>query len=197
MREGFEERLQAALAGFSGDEGRARAAVTSSDADVRASGLIALQRMSKMTDDDLTLAVNDQSVTVRYHAARLAATCPDVPIVHLCGDDDLFVAEMATWALGERPHPTDDERRELIRRATDDERPLVREAAVASLGAIGHPDGLAAILHGCRDKPAIRRRAVLALAAFEGPEVDAALHLALGDRDWQVRQNAEDLVSER
>jgi hypothetical protein len=34
---------------------------------------------------------------------------------------------------------------------------------------------------------------VLALAAFDGPEVDAALEAASTDRDWQVRQAAEDL----
>ena len=60
--------------------------------------------------------------------------------------------------------------------------------------AIGDPRGLATILHGCTDKPAVRRRAVLALAPFEGPEVDAALEAALSDRDWQVRQAAEDVV---
>jgi HEAT repeat protein len=72
--------------------------------------------------------------------------------------------------------------------------PLVREAAVAALGALGHPDGRAAVLAACSDKPAVRRRAVLALAAFEGDEVEAALTAALGDRDWQVRQAAEDLT---
>jgi hypothetical protein len=35
---------------------------------------------------------------------------------------------------------------------------------------------------------------VLALAPFDGPEVDAALERALTDRDWQVRQAAEDLM---
>ncbi len=40
----------------------------------------------------------------------------------------------------------------------------------------------------------MRRRAVIALAPFDGPEVDAALAAALGDRDWQVRQAAEDLT---
>jgi hypothetical protein len=34
---------------------------------------------------------------------------------------------------------------------------------------------------------------VIALAPFEGPEVDAALERARADRDWQVRQAAEDL----
>ena len=71
---------------------------------------------------------------------------------------------------------------------------LVREACVAALGAIGDPRGLPTILHGCIDKPAVRRRAVLALAPFDGASVDAALQAALTDRDWQVRQAAEDIV---
>jgi HEAT repeat protein len=51
------------------------------------------------------------------------------------------------------------------------------------------------VLAACRDKPAIRRRAVLALAAFEGDEVEAQLRTALTDADWQVRQAAEDLLN--
>jgi hypothetical protein len=35
---------------------------------------------------------------------------------------------------------------------------------------------------------------VLALAPFDSPEVDAALQVALTDRDWQVRQSAEDVI---
>jgi hypothetical protein len=35
----------------------------------------------------------------------------------------------------------------------------------------------------------------VALAAFDGPDVDAALTRALTDRDWQVRQVAEDLTA--
>jgi hypothetical protein len=42
----------------------------------------------------------------------------------------------------------------------------------------------------------VRRRAVIALAPFAGPEVDAALERARTDRDWQVRQAAEDLLQE-
>ena len=71
--------------------------------------------------------------------------------------------------------------------------PLVRESAVAALGAIGDALGLPAILVACEDRPAIRRRAVLALAPFDGPAVEAALARALSDSDWQVRQAAEDL----
>ena len=71
--------------------------------------------------------------------------------------------------------------------------PLCREAAVAALGAIGDVRGLPAILAAMSDKPAVRRRAVIALTPFDGPEVDAALNRARTDRDWQVRQAAEDL----
>ena len=69
----------------------------------------------------------------------------------------------------------------------------MREAAVAALGSVGDKAGLPAVLAATTDKPAIRRRAVVALAAFEGPEVEAALRRAMDDRDWQVRQIAEDL----
>ena len=68
-------------------------------------------------------------------------------------------------------------------------------AAVAALGAVGA--GLPAILAAlAEDKATVRRRAVLALAPFDGPEVDRALHRAAQDRDWQVRQAAEDLTGE-
>jgi HEAT repeat protein len=73
---------------------------------------------------------------------------------------------------------------------------LCRESAVASLGSIGDPRGLPAVLAATRDKPAVRRRAVLALAPFEGTEVEAALERARNDRDRQVRQAAEDLLDD-
>jgi HEAT repeat protein len=74
---------------------------------------------------------------------------------------------------------------------------VVREACAAALGSLGDERGLSAILAACSDKPAVRRRAILALAPFEGDEVDAALQRALEDKDWQVRQNAEDLLNPR
>jgi HEAT repeat protein len=72
---------------------------------------------------------------------------------------------------------------------------LVREAAVAALGCIGTPEAKAPVLHAIGDKATVRRRAIIALAAFEGEDVEAALALATGDRDWQVRQAAEDLLN--
>ena len=101
---------------------------------------------------------------------------------------------MACWGCGERetdPAPPVIRLSELAR---DHDDPLVREAAVAALGAIGAPEGLPAILHATTDKPAIRRRAVLALAAFDGPEVDAAWARARTDRDRQVRDAVEELL---
>jgi len=80
--------------------------------------------------------------------------------------------------------------------------PLVREAAVAALGAIGDDRGLDAILAATTDRPAIRRRAVLALAPFVAPgharagDVAAALARAVTDHDWQVRKAAEDVTAE-
>ncbi len=84
----------------------------------------------------------------------------------------------------------------LVELATGHEDALCREAAVASLGAIGDEAGLAAILAATQDKATVRRRAVIALAPFDGPEVAAALETARTDRDWQVRQAAEDLLAD-
>jgi HEAT repeat protein len=117
-------------------------------------------------------------------------------VLALLGDPDGGVVEGAAWALGELGEQAVAAAAvgRLAETAGGHDDPLVREAAVAALGALGDPGGLEAVLAACGDKPAIRRRAVLALAAFEGPEVDAALRAALEDRDWQTRQAAEDLL---
>ena len=47
------------------------------------------------------------------------------------------------------------------------------------------------------DKPTVRRRATVALAGFDDPRVEPALRAAAGDRDWQVRQAAEELLGDR
>ena len=164
---------------------------------VRASALRALRRLGALTAAEIETASADPDREVRRTAAELAADEPRADVARLIDDPEVFVAEMAAWALGEREHPRDADIEVLIDRCTSHPEALVREACAAALGAIGDPRGLPAILAACRDKPAVRRRAVLALAPFEGPEVEAALREALTDRDWQVRQNAEDLVSPR
>ena len=67
---------------------------------------------------------------------------------------------------------------------------------MAALGAIGDPAGLPAVLGALDDKPTIRRRATVALAGFDDPRVDPALRDAAADRDWQVRQAAEELLAD-
>jgi HEAT repeat protein len=187
-------RAAAAVAGHTGDEPTARRLVGSDDPSVRATALAALGRMGRLTDDDVRSGLADGSPVVRRRAVALAVDRTAVPLVPLLDDADADVAEQAAWACGERQPPEDGAVAALARLTTDHDDPLVREAAVAALGAIGDPAGLDAILAATRDKPAVRRRAVLALAPFDGPAVDAALQEALGDRDWQVRQAAEDLL---
>ena len=111
----------------------------------------------------------------------------------MLSDPDPTVVEVAAWACGEQVDVDSGVLDQLIALTTEADDPLVREACAAALGAIGDPRGLPAVLAACDDKPHIRRRAVLALAPFEGDEVEAAIDRALEDRDWQVRQAAEDL----
>ena len=187
------DRGRAAIAGHTRDEPAARALLAHGDGEVRASALGALARMGRLSDDDVAAALTDPAASVRRRAAALAIDRPGIALLPLLGDADDTVVEQAAWASGERTPPEPGAVDALARLATDHGDALVREAAVAALGAIGDPAGLPAILSATEDKPAIRRRAVLALAPFDGPEVDAALARALEDRDWQVRQAAEDV----
>jgi HEAT repeat protein len=171
------------------------------DPRVRAAALGALVRAAP---GDATTAwvdaLDDDAPAVRRRAAELAPALPAddrIPRALLAALDnsDVTVVEAAAWALGE----LGDAARAagavhvLSNVARTHRDALAREAAVAALGALGDPDAVPTILDACRDKPAVRRRAVLALAPFDGPEVDAAIAAALDDRDWQVRQAAEDL----
>ncbi|MCU1459222.1 MAG: hypothetical protein JWL73_3314 [Actinomycetia bacterium] len=164
---------------------------------VRAAGPSAAAQWSRASADD--------DASVRRRAAEVApliGAAGAEPLRALLNDDDALVAEAAAAALGELvpeeldPSALAETLDSLIHAAADHTDPLVREAAVAALGSLGDARGLATILTACEDRPAIRRRAVLALAPFEGAEVDAALARALGDSDWQVRQAAEDLTAD-
>jgi len=42
----------------------------------------------------------------------------------------------------------------------------------------------------------VRRRATVALAGFDDPRVEPALRQSAGDRDWQVRRAAEELLGD-
>lgn len=189
-------RRAAALAGHAGDVAGAKALLADADPAVRATALGALGRMGQAGVAEVRAALADPSPEVRRRACGVAIPVAGVDLVPMLDDPDAGVVEVAAWALGERADASGEVVARLSAVTTGHGDALCREAAVAALGAIGDDRGLPAILAATRDKPAVRRRAVIALAAFEGPEVDAALERAMSDRDWQVRQAAEDLQSD-
>lgn len=186
-------RGRAALAGHSGDEEEARALLSDESPSVRAAALGALVRMGRFTVGLGTELAADPSPVVRRALCELSPLIGRSLVteyVRLLKDEDASVVEAACFAAGETGDASAVS--VLAGIATTHPDPLCRESAVAALGSIGRPDGLPAILSAMTDRPAVRRRAVIALAPFEGPEVEAALDRALADRDWQVRQAAED-----
>jgi len=192
-----------ALGSISKSDAATLAGMVSTDPDprVRAAALGALARSAErgMVAAPWRHASRDADASVRRRAAEVAPSV-DSSITGdllgaLLGDTDRLVAEAAAWALGETAPAPPEAVAALAATARGHDDPLVRESAVAALGALGDPSGLAAVLAACADRPAIRRRAVLALAPFSGPEVEAAIRHALDDPDWQVRQAAEDLLA--
>ncbi len=199
-------RRAAALAGHTGDPDTARALLGDDDGGVRAAALGALHRLDELTRDELLAALADPDPGQRRRACEIAATFAGVEgspadpqvaaaVANLLDDDEPTVVETAAWSCGERPPATAEVVARLAALAADHDDALCREAAVAALGALGDPAGLPAILAATHDKATVRRRAVIALAPFDGPEVDEALERARDDRDWQVRQAAEDLLT--
>ena len=192
---------------------RARAGLEDSDPSVRATALGALARLEALTDADIDRGAADPDERVRVRTAELAAPlgASVAPVLTgLLGDRRADVVEAACFGLGELgSHAGEAEIAALAVVSREHTDALCRESAVAAIGAIvaaGGDDaadvavrppsavGRAAMLAAMGDKPAVRRRAVLALIPFEGPDIDAALQAALADRDWQVRQAAEDMT---
>jgi len=200
-------RRAAAVAGHTGDEKTAREAFSDPASEVRASALGALARMGVLRGNDMVVALADPAAEVRRRACDLAGRLHMAVLTgELCealADGSSAVVEAGCYALGELgelaelPGPLADAVARLVVVAGSHQEPLCREAAVAALGGLGSSAGLEAVLAALEDKPAIRRRAVVALAAFEGEEVEAALARAALDTDWQVRQTAEDLLGQR
>lgn len=196
-----DRRRSAAVAGHRRDVATLRALANDDDAGVRATVFGALKRADALTASDLGAGIGDPDAVVRIRAAELVAelqgggVAADVALIDLLDDPDPTVVEVAAWASGEREPAEAGAVARLAELATTAEDALIRESAVASLGSLQDPAGLPAILAATRDKATVRRRAVLALSPFDGPEVDEAYERALVDRDWQVRQAAEDLTS--
>jgi HEAT repeat protein len=157
----------------------------------RVLALRGLVRRALMTDGRWRAALEDQNADVRRDALEQLAHAPSLSdelvdrVVATLADDDDLVVDAAAFALGE--HHVGAAVTPLCRVATDHEDARCRESAIAALGAIGDDRARATIIHALDDKPPVRRRAIVALANFDGPDIDAALERASEDRDWQVR----------
>jgi HEAT repeat protein len=156
-----------------------------------------------LTVADVAAALADGRVPVRRRAVDAAVSVRGrgsrsvlpAALVAALADPDALVVVGAAWFLAERRHRPAVPVLAEVARTHDDAR--CREAAVAALGAIGDPAGLAVVLHAAReDRPTVRRRATVALAGFDDPRVEPALRAAAEDRDWQVRQAAGELLDD-
>jgi HEAT repeat protein len=114
-----------------------------------------------------------------------------------------------------RGNPADDQRREIIIAIGEtrssrgvpflaeiarnqDERMVLRIAALEALAKIGDPEGLPAILLAVpATDPNVRSAAVGALGPFSGPEVDNAVFEAFRDSFWRTRLAAASAARER
>jgi HEAT repeat protein len=187
-----DRRVAILLAGVNGDVLTARSGLGDEAASVRSAALSALLRCDALTTDDVEAALADPSPLVRRRVCELATTSPTGHFERLLEDEVPEVVEAAAFACGEQEIAS--AVGALARVATTHTDPLCRESAVAALGVLGSNDGLAAVLQATTDVAAVRRRAVIALSNSESEEVNQALQVALSDRDWQVRQAAEDVI---
>ncbi len=195
-------RRRVIAAGHSGRVGTARKGLADPDPGVQAAALGALARLGALTVPDIAHALSNGPTPVRRRATDAALS------VHGRGsrsslyalmeaslsDPDPLVVVGAAWFLAERRVAAAVTTLASTARGHDDVR--CREAAVAALGAIGDLRGLPAVIDALEDKATIRRRATVALAGFDDPRADAALRRAAADRDWQVRQAADELIGD-
>jgi HEAT repeat protein len=188
----IRRRFAAAAAGLGRDEPTVRGLLADRSARVRAAAITALVEMGGATADDVRRALLDPDAGVRRATCELAPLLAHADFTPLLDDDDPAVVEAAAFAVGETGDRRACPRLSEIARSHPD--PLCRESAVAALGAIGDDAGRSAVLAALTDTPAVRRRAVVALAAFSGPDVEAALRDRLADRDWQVRATAGEVL---
>ena len=192
---GIERRQQLVQLAREGDLSLARELCGDGDPRVRASSIAVLSENDALDESLIALGLSDPNPLVRMTVARAAAQNSSISVLELLNDEDSSVVEIACWAAGEQTEHNDSLIEALSAIALEHEDALCRESAVAALGALGDARGLKSILKATKDIATVRRRAVIALAPFEGQAVTDALQLALSDRDWQVRQAAEDLTT--
>jgi HEAT repeat protein len=193
-------RRRVIVAGHAGDVVRARRGLLDRDDTVRAAAVSALARMREVSAQEVAQFLVDPSIPVRRAGIEAALTVRGKgsrsllydSVIDSLGDPDPLVVVAAAWFLAERRVQRAVGALVQVASGHDDVR--CREAAVAALGAVGDPLGLPAVLAALDDKVTIRRRATVALAGFDDPAVEPALHEAASDRDWQVRQAADELI---
>ncbi len=195
-------RRRVIAAGHAGGVAVARAGLRDPDPDVQAAALGALARLGVLTVADLAGLLHAGAAPVRRRAtdAALSVRGPGsrstlyAALLAALSDPDPLVVVGASWFLAERRVTAGVE--DLVKIAGTHEDVRCREAAVAALGAIGDQRGLPAVIDALGDKPTVRRRATVALAGFDDPRVEPALRRSAEDRDWQVRQAADELLEE-
>ena len=195
------------IAGHSADLDTATALVGDTDPAVHAAALGALYRMGELGTGALTDAMADPDVVVRRRACVLAGrglasgkASPEVidALSAIVTSDDRHVGggvrgmepgrgRLALWSEGGRGT------RARGGRGPTPIRCVAKRRWPPS--APSEPDHVGRhFLAALQDSAVVRRRATIALAAFDNPRVDEALRRCLEDRDWQVRQAAEDLL---
>ncbi len=196
-----EARRRALVLASFRDDGATRAlvnnALVDNDARQRVLALRAASRHGWLDPQQWIRALDDDDATVRAESAALLVTHETLDervaerLIRALHDNDSLVVDAAAFALGE--FEVASALSALIDTARHHDDARCRESAVAALGTIGDVAAVDTVIDALQDKAPIRRRAVVALANFEGPRVEEALRLASDDRDWQVRAAVDQL----
>ena len=198
LPESFAEEL--VRAGFDGSDASRATLITALHHPlprVRSLAIRGLARHQCVDNAILLPLLRDENGTVVRDTLEVTAHLETVndeiaeALGQLLSHADPLVVEAAIFAAGEHGLSALVEELNRITASHDDAR--CREAGVIALGQIGIDQGRDVILAALQDKPTVRRRAVVALASFEGPDIETALDTAAQDRDWQVRSAVEQL----
>ena len=181
-------------AGFSGDFERAERGLSDSCGRVRAAAVAACQRLGRLNGQRLEAALGDAEPEVRIAGARAAAKLGGGALVaRLAQEKDPLVAEVLIFALGEQRDQA--AYSVLCETATSHPDALCREAAVAAIANYERDDSIVVLEKAANDKPAVRRRVAVALAAVDDPRATELLRRLTEDRDWQTRQIAREILA--
>jgi HEAT repeat protein len=139
------------------------------------------------------LLADDPDEAVRAEAAEVlggAGPAAMAPLRKASADPSPRVREAVATACGETGDPATVPW--LMDNAAHADDAQLREAAVAALGAIGDARAVPLLIRLAGEAPPqVRRRVIVALTAFDGDDVEAAVRAALDDRNPMVREAAE------